>query len=235
MISSSMQVVGQDSSKLLPIAAIAIFGILLTILIVIVNESYKNIPISYGGRGQKLRQHFLPLRLNQAGMIPIIFAVSLIAFPSVLAQFLQNSDSTIMQGVATFIATHFGQTGPLYMAIYFLLILGFTFFYVSITFNPEQMAESIQKRGGFVPGLRPGKATSDYLERLSNRLTMFGGIFLAFVAVAPMIAQSLTSQGGGAVPVLVSGAGLIIVVGVTLDLMRQISAQLAMHNYDKFY
>ena len=235
-VSSALQTVSIDSTKLIPIAATAIFAILLTVLIVIVNESYKNVPISYGGKGQKMKQHFLPLRLNQAGMIPIIFAVSMIAFPSVMAQFLQSSESPSMQAIANFIGTHFGQTGVLYMVIYFLLILGFTFFYVSITFNPEQMAENIQKRGGFIPGIRPGKASSEYLGKLSNRLTLFGGIFLAFVAVAPIVAQNITaSTSGGAVPILVSGAGLIIIVGVVLDLMRQVSAQLAMHNYDKFY
>ncbi len=235
-VSSALQTVSTDSTKLIPIAAVAIFAILLTVLIVIVNESYKNVPISYGGKGSQMKQHFLPLRLNQAGMIPIIFAVSMIAFPSVMAQFLQSSDSTIMQGIANFIGTHFGQTGILYMTIYFLLIVGFTFFYVNITFNPEDVATSIQKRGGFIPGIRPGKASSDYLSRLSNRLTFFGGVFLAFVAVAPIAAQNIMSQtSGGAVPILVSGAGLIIIVGVVLDLMRQISAQLAMHNYDKFY
>ena len=235
-VSSSLQTVNTDPTKLIPMAATAIFAILLTILIVIVNESYKNVPISYGGKGAKMKQHFLPIRLNQAGMIPIIFAVSMIAFPSVMAQFLQNSESPTMKAIADFIATHFGQTGTLYMVLYFLLILGFTFFYVSITFNPDQMAENIQKRGGFIPGIRPGKASSEYLARLSNRLTLFGGVFLAFVAVAPIVAQNITAQSsGGAVPILVSGAGLIIIVGVVLDLMRQISAQLAMHNYDKFY
>lgn len=235
-ISGALQTVSIDQSKLIPIAAVSIFSILLTVLIVIVTESHKNVPISYGGKGEKMKQHSLPLRLNQAGMIPIIFAVSMIAFPGVAAQFLQNSESESMRTIAAFISTHFGQTGVLYTVLYFLLIVAFTFFYVSITFNSDQMAENIQKRGGFIPGIRPGKASAEYLGRLSNRLTFFGGIFLAFVAIAPIVAQNLTAQtSGGAVPILVSGAGMIIIVGVVLDLMRQISAQLAMHNYDKFY
>ncbi|MDP4007713.1 MAG: preprotein translocase subunit SecY [Candidatus Peregrinibacteria bacterium] len=235
-VSGALQTVSIDQTKLIPIAATAIFAILLTVLIVIVSESYKNIPISYGGKGQKMKQNFLPLRLNQAGMIPIIFAVSMIAFPTVAAQFMQNSDSESVKSIAEFINTHFNRTGVVYMVVYYILIVLFTFFYVSITFNPEQVAENIQKRGGFVPGIRPGKATSEYIGRISNRLTLFGGIFLAFVAIAPIAAQNLTAQSsGGAVPVLVSGAGLIIIVGVVLDLMRQVSAQLAMHNYNKFY
>ncbi len=235
-IASSLQIASQDSSKLVPFAGMAIFIILLTILVVIVAESHRNVPISYGGRGQALKQNFLPIRVNQAGMIPIIFAVSLIAFPSVLAQFFQTSTDPIAQKFVTFVGTYFNQTGPLYISLYTVLIIAFSFFYVSITFNPDQIADNIQKRGGFVPGLRPGKQTSEYLGKIANRLTLFGGIFLGFIAASPMILNALTSQSStGAIPVLISGAGLIIIVGVVLELMRQVSAQLAMHNYDKFY
>lgn len=235
-VGSALQIASQDSSKLVPFAGMAIFGILLTILIVLFTESNRNIPISYGGRGKALQQNFFPIKLNQAGMIPIIFAVSLIAFPSVIAQFLATAESTKMQKIAEFIGTYLNQTGPVYMALYALFIVAFTYFYVSITFNGDQIADNIQKKGGYIPGIRPGKQTSEYLVKISSRLTLFGGLFLAFVAVAPMVLQSFTSQGSsGAIPTLVSGAGLIIIVGVILELMRQISAQLAMHNYSKFY
>jgi len=124
----------------------------------------------------------------------------------------------------------------LYMISYFLLIIAFTYFYVSITFNPDQIAETIQKRGGFIPGIRPGKQTAEYLHKVSNRLNLFGGVFIAFIAVSPIVIQQLASgTSSGSVPMLISGAGMIIVVGVVLELIRQVNAQLIMHNYEKFY
>ncbi|EKD47834.1 MAG: preprotein translocase subunit SecY, partial [uncultured bacterium] len=134
------------------------------------------------------------------------------------------------------IQVNFAIGTPLYLLSYFLLVIAFTYFYVSITFNPDQIAESIQKRGGFVPGMRPGKQTADYLRKVSNHMNLFGGVFIAAIAVMPIIFQQIVSgTAGGSVPMLISGAGMIIVVGVVLELIRQINAQLIMHNYEKFY
>ena len=123
-----------------------------------------------------------------------------------------------------------------YLVVYFLLVVAFTFFYVSITFNPEQVAENIQKRGGYIPGIRPGKQTSEYLGQVSSRLTLFGATFLGLIAILPILTQFIfQSSGIGSVSLLISGAGIIIIVGVVLELIRQINAQLVMHDYKKFY
>lgn len=120
--------------------------------------------------------------------------------------------------------------------IYFLLVIAFTFFYVSIVFDPDQVADNIQKRGGFIPGLRPGKETSEYLAKVSNRLNLFGGTMIAIVAVLPIILQMIFAQLSlGSMPMVVSGAGIIIVVGVVLDLVRRVNADLLTHHYERFY
>jgi preprotein translocase subunit SecY len=161
----------------------------------------------------------------------------LITFPTIIAQFIQNSANPTVKSVATFILNNFNGTSPgfLYVVLYLLFIIAFTYFYVSITFDPRKIAENIQKRGGFIPGIRPGRETAEYLAGVSNRLNLWGGLFLGFVAVLPILLKMFfASQSFGSVPLLISGAGLIIVVGVVLELIRQINAQLVMHNYDKF-
>jgi len=133
-------------------------------------------------------------------------------------------------------AALFQVNSPGYMITYFLLVVGFTYFYVSITFNPKQVSENIQKRGGYVPGIRPGKQTEDHIASISSKLNLFGGLFLALIAVSPMLIQIFfRSVAIGTVPLLISGAGMIIIVGVVLELIRQINSQLIMHDYNKFY
>ena len=245
IISGVPQMIGQglflaqtDESKLIPFATILLITIILTAIIVLVNEAQRRIPITYAGRGikGKSEQSYLPIRINQAGMIPIIFAVSLVSFPSILASFLQRAESEWIRIGAEKVAVLFQVNSPVYMLTYFFLVIGFTYFYVSITFNPDQIAESIQKRGGYIPGIRPGKNTADYIGKISSRLNLFGGMFLAFIAISPMLIQSFfRSMSIGTVPLLVSGAGMIIIVGVVLEIIRQINAQLIMHDYNKFY
>ena len=170
-------------------------------------------------------------------MIPIIFAVSLVTFPTIIAQFLQNSANPATKAVSTFILNNLNGASPgfLYILLYLFFIIAFTYFYVSITFDPKKIAENIQKRGGFVPGIRPGRETAEFLAGVSSRLNLWGGLFLGFVAVLPiLLTKFFTTQAFGSVPLLISGAGLIIVVGVILELIRQINAQLIMHDYDKF-
>ncbi len=228
----------QDTSKLIPFIAGILITAILTVLIIMITEGQRKIPVTYSGRSQSARgeQAALPIRINQAGMIPIIFAVSMITFPGVMAQFMINAESAWVISTGEWIQTAFAVGEPLYMISYFLLIIAFTYFYVSITFNPEQIAENIQKRGGFIPGIRPGKQTAEYLGKVSSHLNLFGGIFLAFIAVSPILLQQIVSgTSGGSVPMLISGAGMIIVVGVVLELIRQVNAQLIMHNYEKFY
>lgn len=245
IISQVPTVVGQnlflaqnDESKLIPFIVVTLITVILITVVILVNEAQRRVPITYAGRGirSKSDQAFLPIRINQAGMIPIIFAVALISFPGILGQFFTNATSPWLRDLGTSMTTLFAPNTVSYILAYFILVIAFTFFYVSITFNPEQVAENIQKRGGYIPGIRPGSQTSEYLGQISNRLTLFGSIFLALIAVMPILLQFLFSSSGiGSVALLISGAGIIIIVGVVLEIIRQVNAQLVMHDYKKFY
>lgn len=238
VIGNSLTLAQTGGEKLIPLVIMILATLALTVLVILITEAQRQIPVIYAGHGMKGKSanSNLPIRVNQAGMIPIIFAVSLVSFPGLIATFLQNSANETLQGVASFIASNFHQNSPLYVLCYFLLIIAFTFFYVSITFNPEQVAENIQKRGGYIPGIRPGKQTSEYLGKVSNRLNLYGGIFIALIAISPIIlGNSFSALNLGSVPTLISGAGLIIIAGVVLELLRQINAQLVMHDYNKLY
>lgn len=238
LVGPTLALTSSEPERLIPLVAILLITLILAFLVVLFTEGQRRIPITYAGqRGKaKAEQSFLPIRVNQAGMIPIIFAVSMVTFPSIIGQFLLYADSPWVKTLGNFFTTQLNPNTGLYNILYFLLIIAFTYFYVSITFNPEQVADNIQKRGGYVSGMRPGRETSEYLSKVSNRLNFFGGTLIALIAVLPVLLQQLfTTLSFGAVPSLVSGAGLIIVVGVVLDLVRQINAQLLMHHYDRFY
>lgn len=226
-----------DNTKMFHFALFAIMSVIMLIFVVLVTEGQRNIPITYatratGGKGQKST---LPIRVNQAGMIPIIFAISMITFPSVLAQFFSLSSSETLKSIASVITKYLNSSNPgaLYLILYFLLIILFSYFYVGVTFNPDTISDSIQKRGGFVPGIRPGKQTAEFLAKTSNHLNLFGGFFIAIVAVVPMLFTKFTTLSSS--DLIVSGSGLIIMVGVVLELIRQIDAQLIMHDYEKLY
>lgn len=228
---------GGDTTKLTYFVLFIALTIAMLIFVVLITEGQRNIPITYatratGGKGEKAN---LPIRVNQAGMIPIIFAVSMMTFPSVIAQFFRSSASPALQSVADFILKYINASNPtyFYMFLYFILIIAFSYFYVSVTFNPDNIAENIQKRGGFIPGIRPGRQTADFLANVSSRMNLFGGLFLGVVATIPILFTKYTTLSSG--DLIISGAGLIIVVGVVLELMRQINAQLVMHDYDKLY
>jgi len=228
----------EDPEKTLPFTIILLMTVFITVFIVIITEAQRKIPITYAGRGArgKSDQAALPLRINQAGMIPIIFAVSMVSFPQVIGNLMTAANSEWVRNLGTWLSNTLQVNSTPYLIAYFLLVFAFTYFYVSITFNPEQVAENIQKRGGYVPGLRPGKQTSEYIAKVSNRLTFFGGLFLALVAITPLlIQQAFTGLDFGSMPLLISGAGMIIIVGVVLELMRQVNADLVLHDYSKFY
>lgn len=206
-------------------------------------EGYRKIPLIYTKTGRDERSYF-PIRVNQAGMIPIIFAVSIVTFPSLIGQILQAKSGGRAREIGEFLVANFNMSNPgwTYIAVYFLLILAFSFFYISIVFNPSEIAENIQKRGGYVPGIRPGKDTAEFLEKTSNHLNLYGGAFLALIAVFPYVMTKLNNSlglldmsGGGNIDFLISGAGLIIVVGVVLDLVRRIDTELKSYDYKKFY
>ncbi len=238
LVGQSLFLAQDDESKLIPFILMVLITIILLIIVVLVTEGERRIPVTYAGRSARGggNQAFMPIKINQAGMIPIIFAVALVSFPGILAQFLANAESESIRNIGATMGALFQPNTAFYLLFYFLLVVAFTFFYVSITFNPDQIAESIQKRGGYIPGIRPGRQTSEYLANISKKLTFFGANFLAFIAISPLIIQFFfVSTTLGSVPLLISGAGIIIIVGVVLELIRQINAQLVMHDYSKFY
>ncbi len=203
--------------------------------IVIVNEATRRITVNYARRvrGNKVyggQTTHLPLRLNQAGVIPIIFAVSLILLPTLFAQFFGASSSPALQSVAEKLNIWFNPDGLLYNAVYFTLVVAFTFFYTSVVFNPKKISEEIQKQGGFIPGIRPGNQTAKYLNYIMIRITVAGAIFLGCIAILPAAAKVFTN-----IPTLVlGGTGILIVVSVVLETIKSIEAQLVMRNYEGY-
>ncbi len=233
-MAQSLALATSQPEQLIPLLVMIVITIVLVVLTISITEGYRKIPVTYAGQGARGQLSMIPIRVNQAGMIPIIFAVALISFPTLLSQILQKASIESLQGVSNFFLTYFAVNSPLYLICYFILILGFTSFYVSITFKPEQIAENIQKRGGYIPGIRPGKATSDFIGKISMRLSLFGGLFIAIIALIPTLAQQgLTAAVASTAPIIISGAGIIIIVGVVLDLIRQVNSQLIMHDYSK--
>ncbi len=221
---------GGDKLSVFVFFLLVSFGTL--IAVVLFTDAHRAIPLTYAnqGAGRGVKGN-IPIRLNQAGMVPIIFAISLITFPAIIAQFLQTAPR--FQSLVSFINLHLNSQNPsiFYIVVYFLLVLAFTYFYVSVTFRPDQVAENIQKRGGFIPGVRPGRQTAEMLATISNRLNLWGGVFLGVVAVIPLF---FTRQGDlSSSDLIISGSGLIIIVGVVIELIRQVNAQLLVHDYEK--
>jgi preprotein translocase subunit SecY len=201
-------------------------------LIVFMNEATRQIPISYARRvGKGLgASSYLPLRLNQAGVIPIIFAVSLVLLPSMVSQFLSGSANPQLARLASDIALSFNPQSFMYNALYFLLVFGFTYFYTGVVFNPEKISENLQKNGGFVSGIRPGRETAKYLSFVLSRITLVGAVFLGLIAVLPSFFQNAI----GVANLAIGGTGILIVVSVVLELTRELEAQLVMGRYERF-
>ncbi|MBI4129941.1 preprotein translocase subunit SecY [Candidatus Roizmanbacteria bacterium] len=203
--------------------------------IVVVNEAVRRIPVTYAKRvrGKALyggASTHLPLRLNQAGVIPIIFAVSLVLLPSLLANFLGQLPNQTIAGIFTSIAKLFDPNGIAYNGVYFLLVIGFTYFYTAITFNPTKIAGEIQKYGGFIPGIRPGTATAQYLNHILTRITLAGALFLGLIAIMPALVRGIT----GVSVFLLGGTGVLIVVSVVLETVKVLESQLMMRDYEGF-
>ncbi len=213
------------------------FGLLLATLAIIYviikfTEGNRRIPIIYSRTGREEKSYF-PIKVNQAGMIPIIFAVSIVTFPTILGQILSRSSGETARTISNFLLQYFDMSNPSWVLIivYFLLVLAFSFFYVSITFNTEQVAENIQKRGGYIPGIRPGADTAEFLWKVSARLNFFWWSFLALIAVLPYILWKFMNQ---SIDFIISGAGLIIIVSVILDLIRRVDSEVKMFDYSKY-
>ncbi len=218
--------------KLDSIIAFLVIIVLTVAGVVILTEGQRNIPVSYAKRvrGNKMYGGFdthLPLKVNQAGMIPIIFAISLVMFPTILANLFINAGSEFLRNSAQFIIQLF-QNQLFYGFIYFILVFGFTYFYTSVIFHPQQIADNLQKQGGFVPGIRPGRQTADYLKKVSNRIMLAGALSLGLIAILPLIMRPLT----GMQSMAISGASLLIVVSVVIETVRQIDSQLVMRDYE---
>ncbi len=200
-----------------------------------VNEAQRQITVSYARRVQGRKMYggsstHLPLRVNQAGVIPIIFAVSLVLIPNMLATWLQTLPNQKLANLAVFMARLFDPQSLFYNLFYFLLVIAFTYFYTAVTFNPEKIAEEIKKHGGFIPGIRPGKPTAEYLNYILTRITLAGAVFLGLVAILPSLARVLT----GVTTMMIGGTGILIVVSVILETSKSLEAQLLMRNYDGF-
>jgi preprotein translocase subunit SecY len=206
--------------------------------IVLIQEGQRRIPVQYAKRIKGNRMYggqstHVPLRVNSAGMIPLIFASSLLLFPAVIAQFFLPAPGAVASlgaRIAQGIYNAFNSSGAVYWITYFILVVGFTYFYTAVTFQQQNLPENLQKYGGFVPGIRPGRPTQEYLTRVLNRITLVGALFLGIVAVMPFFMKPIT--GGGTL--IFSSTGILIVVGVVLDTMRQLEAQLLMRHYEGF-
>ncbi len=224
-----------DSPDLASGVVFALIGIAAVAVIIYIQEGQRRIPIQYASRvrGRRMYQGgstFLPLRVNQAGVIPIIFAVSILLFPSQIAQYFTTSAVTAIADISRGIVSFFADQ-RIYGLLYFLLTVGFTYFYTAFTFKPDETAEQLRKNGGFIPGIRPGRPTQDYLARVVSRITIAGAFFLGLVAVAPFVVSALLPGLGG---LSLGGTSLLIVVSVVVETMKQIEAQLMMRNYEGF-
>ncbi len=213
----------------------AVLAILVVAAVVFINQAVRKIPVFYAKRikGNKMYQaasNYLPLKLNQAGVIPIIFAVSFVLFPQLIGNFFQYSKVKPLAGFAHFLVTAFNPSGFFYNFFYFVLVVAFTFFYTIIVFNPQKISDEIQKHGGFIQGIRPGQATKQYLEKVLYKITTVGALFLGIIAILPAIISKIT----GINNLVVGGTGVLIIVSVILETFKTIEAQLVMRSYEKF-
>jgi len=233
-ISLGQSVTTFQSQDLLKVGLFLGMALLVIAGIIFMNEAVRKIPIHYsrrsGNSGLSPVTSYLPLRLNQAGVIPIIFAVSLVLVPSLISQFLANSANPILAHLATGVGRVFSPQSLVYNLVYFLLVFGFTYFYTAVVFNPDKISENLQKGGGFIPGIRPGSSTAKYLSFVLGRITLIGGIFLGLVAILPSFFQKTI----GVANLAIGGTGVLIVVSVVLEVIRQLEGELAMRKYETF-
>ena len=253
-IPSNLAQIVAGSNAFWTLVAFVVITVLTVLVIVYIQEGERRIPVQYGRRVRGRRMMggqgtHIPLKVNTAGMIPLIFAQALLVFPAIIASFFVNSPDASVQSISTSIVTLFtaptasslSPSSLIYIVLLFLLVLGFTYFYTDVMQQQQNLPENLQKQGGFIPGIRPGKNTADFLTKVMRRLTLVGALFLGILAILPYLlglasnipgASFLAPVGGN--NLLLSGAGLLIVVGVVLDTMRQLEAQLMMRNYEGF-
>jgi preprotein translocase subunit SecY len=221
-----------DRSQLITLVLFAIIAVLTIVGVVIITEGQRNVPVSYAKRVRGMKMYggvntHLPLRVNMAGVIPIIFAISIILFPPMIAQFFLSAKTQFLVIAAEKIIAIF-QNQIFYGVMYFVLVFGFTYFYTEVVFHPDQIADNLQKQGGFIPGIRPGRHTADYLKNTTNRIILAGALFLGMIAVLPLILRGFT----GVATLAIGGTSLLIVVSVVIETFKQIESQLTMRDYE---
>jgi preprotein translocase subunit SecY len=222
----------QSDNGLLAVTSIALLALVVITLVVYVEQAQRRIPVQYAKRMIGRRMYggtstYIPLKVNQAGIIPVIFASSLLYLPQLLSN-VWTSNATFTRFINTYLVD---PSNPVYLAVYFVLIVFFTYFYVAITFNPVEVSDNMKKYGGFVPGIRPGRATAEYLDFILSRITAFGAVYLGLVAVLPYLLFGLTGN-GQTVPF--GGTAILIIVGVGLETVKQVESQLMLRNYEGF-
>jgi preprotein translocase subunit SecY len=220
-----------DVSQIPLYLVFAVIGVIILAGIVLVTEAERPIPVTYAKRVRGMKMYgggstYLPLRVNQAGVIPIIFALSILLFPQMIGTFLARFSSGILHSISGALLK-FTQTSVLYAVLYFIFVFMFTYFYTAVTFDPEALSENLQKNGAFIPGIRPGASTSSYISNVLNRITLLGATFLGFIAVLPLIMQFITGDTSFAL----GGTSVLIVVSVVLDLIKKVDAQVSMREY----
>ena len=223
-----------DATKVIGLIVFGLIALGAIILIIYANEGQRQIPVSYARRIRSLGSYgavdtHLPIRVNTAGVIPIIFAMSVMIFPGVAAKFFTQARSEWLAQLASWISNLFNNN-LFYGALYFVLVIAFTFFYTGIVLKPVQIAENLQKQSGFIPGVRPGKETADYLSRIISRINLTGAVFLGVIAVLPFIVQAVTKIN----TLVIGGTSVLIMVSVIIETMRQLQAQLLMRQYETY-
>ncbi|MBU1164665.1 preprotein translocase subunit SecY [Patescibacteria group bacterium] len=221
-----------DPEQLISLLVFAAIAVITIVGVVIINEGQRNIPISYARRVRGMKMYggvdtHLPLRVNQAGVIPIIFAISIVLFPPMVAQFFLRANSQIIVKAAEFVIAVF-ENQVFYGVFYFLLVFGFTYFYTAVIFHPDRIAENLQKQGGFIPGIRPGNHTANYLQQTSTRILLAGALFLGLIAVLPLVVRAFS----GSASLVIGGTSILIVVSVVIEIVQQVQSQLTMRDYE---
>jgi len=237
IVSGLLQTVQQvivtfDPSKLYMILGFLAIALITIVGVVIINEGQRNVPVQYARqiRGNRMfggTSTHLPLRVNMAGVIPIIFAISVVIFPPMIAQFFINARTEFIANAAAWTISFF-QNQLVYAILYFLLVFAFTYFYTEVIFHPTQIAENLQKQGGFIPGIRPGRHTSEYLANTTHKIIFVGALFLGLIAILPLILRYFT----GMQFLTIGGTSLLIVVSVVIETVKQIESQLTMREYE---
>ena len=221
-----------DPSQITTYIGFGLLSLLVIGGIVAISEAERSVPVTYARQSRSMGKtsggvsSYIPIRINQAGVMPIIFALSILTFPQIIGNFLVNSDNQTLASLAQKMMA-FNQASVWYAVIYFVLVALFTYFYTAITFDPESMSKNLQRSGAFIPGIRPGEATEEYVSSIVTRVTLVGALFLGTIAVLPIIVQQVT----GITAIALGGTAILIVVNVVTDFLKKLDAQVTMREY----